>query len=181
MSIVPVEIRPHLIPFFFQEFDGEKASYRGKEVTAVKISTKSSLGRMMRLFMVKIAKPVKTDYYNLYLSVADTPSGKEYEGTFYRYESGSKSFLEMPKDVSREINGLLEDIFRIAFLYFVSGYMYEGKSNITKGIDAWIEKYDLLEFGFSNSSLRQLYYRERNKGKLNRLQQPSANRVLNYL
>lgn len=195
MSIVPVQIRPHLIPFFFQEFEGEEASYLNKKVTAIKVSTKSSLGRMMRLFMVKVEKPSRVDHYNIFLSVADTPSGKVFEGNFYKqessfvfdpannvkFESGAKSFLELPPDVNRDINNLMEDIFRMAFVYFVDGYMIDGKRNITQGINAFMDKYDLLEFNFDNEKLRQLYYREMNKSKrLSRFQNRPANRVTNF-
>jgi hypothetical protein len=32
---------------------------------------------------------------------------------------------------------------------------------IVSAIDKFIDKYDLLEFGFSNDTLRRLYYREK--------------------
>lgn len=182
MSIVPIQIRPHLIPFFFQEFDGEEASYLNKKVTAIKVSTKSSLGRTIRLFMVKVNIPVKIDNYQLYLSVADHPDGgKTYEGNFYRFESGQSSFLQLPPEVNRDINNLLEDIFRMAFIFYVDGYMEDGKKNITQGINKFIDQYELLEFGFCNEKLRQLYYREKGKNKrLSRFQQRPANRVTNF-
>lgn len=182
MSVVPVNIRPHLVPFFFKEFEGKEACYLGKTVTAVRISTSSSLGKMIRLFMLKVDKPVKVDHYNLFLSVADNPQGgKLYEGNYFKYESGSNSFLELPNDVNKEINNLLEDIFRMSFIFFVDGFMHQGKPNITKGIDLFIEKYDLLEFGFCNEKLRQLYYRERQKNcRLSRMQMRPANRVTNH-
>ncbi|OIQ22030.1 MAG: hypothetical protein BM557_01230 [Flavobacterium sp. MedPE-SWcel] len=181
MSIVPVHIRPHLIPFFFKEFEGEQATYLNKEVTAIKISTRSSLGKMIRMFMIKAETPVKSEFYQLYLSVADTPSGKAFEGTAYSFESGSKSFLELPPDVNKVINDLLEDIFRITFVFFVQGYMHHGKPNITKAINEFIDMYDLLEVGFCNEKLRQLYYREKRKNKkVSRLQFRIANRVTNY-
>jgi hypothetical protein len=182
MSIVPVQIRPHLIPFFFQEFDGEEASYLNQKVTAVKFSSKSSWGKMIRMFMVKVNMPKKVDHYQLYLRVADSPQGqKTYEGNFYKFESGASSFLELPPDVNHDINSLLEDIFRMAFVFYVDGYMVGGKRNIVQGINSFIDKYELLEFGFCNEKLRQLYYREIKKGnRCSRFQKGPANRVTNY-
>lgn len=182
MSIVPVHIRPHLIPFFFQEFEGEEANYLNKKVSAVKISTASSWGRLIRMMMVKVNIPAKVDQYQLYLSVADNPAGgKTYEGTFYKFENGISSFLQLPPEVNKDINSLLEDIFRISFIFFVDGYLYEGKKNIVKAINIFIDKYDLLEFNFCNEKLRQLYYREKAKGRrLHRFQDKPANRVTNY-
>jgi hypothetical protein len=69
LSIVPVSIRPHLIPFFFKEFEGQEAKYLGQKVKAIRVPTSSSLGCMMRMFMVKVEKPAKViDHYQLYLS-----------------------------------------------------------------------------------------------------------------
>ncbi|MFL9844726.1 hypothetical protein [Flavobacterium rhizosphaerae] len=164
MSTVPVHIRPHLVPFFLKEFNGREAVYLNQKVTAIKISTSSSLGRMMRLFMIKVDLPEKDpDYYNIYLAVEDTPTGKKYEGNYYKYESGARSFLKMPEDVNRAINDLLEDIFRTSFVYYVDGYMLTPGAKIIPAIDSFIKKYDLLEFGHSTESMRQLYYREKKK------------------
>jgi len=181
MSIVPVHIRPHLIPFFFKEFDGKDANYLGQKVKAIRVSTSSSLGRMMRLFMVKVEKPTKVvDHYQLYLSVADKPGGgKEYDGNYYKFESGSRSFLELPADTNKEINNLLEDIFRVAFMSFMEGYMMAHGAVINSGINEFIDKYDLLEVGLSVDSMRQLHYREKKKAKLARLQVRPSNRVAN--
>ena len=164
-SIVPVNIRPHLVPFFFKEFEGKDADYLGKKVKAIRVSTSSSLGRMMRLFMVKVEKPTKVvDHYQLYLSVADNPNGgKDYQGNYYRFESGSRSFLELPPETNKEINNLLEDIFRVSFVSFMDGYMRGKDAVINDGINDFIDKYDLLEVGQSIDGMRQLYYREKKK------------------
>lgn len=182
MTIVPTEIRPHLIPYFFKEFEGKEALYMGKKVHAVKISTSSSLGHWMRLFMIKVDKPDRADHYNLYLTVDDSPAGnKKYEGNFYRYESGARSFLTMPVDVSKALNDLLEDIFRTNFVSYVDGYLEArgtGKVNDRGRIEAinkFIDKYDLLEVGQNTESMRQLYYREKDRGRLERFQSKAAN------
>ena len=78
------------------------------------------------------------------------------------------------------INYLIEDMFRIAFIYYVDGGLAAHR-NVTESIDAFIDKYDLLEVGFSNNNLRTLYYREKKKGcKLSRMQYHSSNRVMNF-
>lgn len=179
MSIVPINIRPHLIPFFFKEFEVKEAVYLNLKVNAVKISTKSSLGKMIRMFMVKVDKPIRAEHYQLHLSVIDTPKGKVYEGSAYAYESGAKSFLRLQNDANIAINELLEDIFRTSFNFFVEGYMQGKESKLTDAINFFIEKYDLLEFGYCHETMRQLYYREKKKTKLNRFQIRSANRVNN--
>ena len=59
MSIVPIVIRQHLVPFFFKESEGREASYGNKKVKSVLYSsTVSSMGRMIRLLMIKAGKPL---------------------------------------------------------------------------------------------------------------------------
>jgi hypothetical protein len=118
--IVPVQIRQHLIPFFLKEFEGEQQTFLDKEVTAIKVSTTSSLGKLIRMFTIKAESPVETQVFQLYLSIEETPEGKVMEGTAYSFESGSKSLCRLPKDANKVINELMEDIFRISFIYFVT-------------------------------------------------------------
>lgn len=173
-----------MVPYFFKEFDGHKSVYLGKQVTSIKISSSSSLGQIMRLFMVRVDVPQKpSDHYNIYLTVEDTPSGKKYEGNFYRYESGARSFLKMPEDVNKALNELLEDIFRMAFVNFVDGAVAgkqtrrSNNAGVIEAIDKFIDTYDLLEVGFNTESMRTLYYRGKNRGRLVRFQNRPTNRA----
>jgi hypothetical protein len=181
MSIVSVNIRPHLVAFFFKEFEGKEANYLDKKAKAVKIQASSSLGRMMTMFMVEVDNPSKlTEYYQVYLSVVDGSEGKEYTGDYYRFETGKRSLMQLPPQVNHNINVLLEDQFRISFIAFMDGYMQAPEAVINNGIDFFIDKYDLLETGFSTESMRQLYWREKKKPRLSRLQERPSNRVSNY-
>lgn len=183
MQIVPILIRPHLVPFFFKESEGKEYAYGKKRVKAVLLSPMvSSLGRMIRLLMVKSAKPLNIDYFNLNLTISDTSNGKEYKGEFYKHENGRNSFLMLPKDANDDINDLMEDIFRMSFTSYMNGCIdNNGEAVVVSAIDKFIDKYDLLEFGFSNDTLRQLYYREKKNSKIiSRFQTKKSTRVLNY-
>lgn len=183
MSVVPVMIRPHLVPFFFKESDGKEAAYGNRKVKAVLFSPLvSTIGRIIRLLMVKSGKPLNVDNFNMYLTISDDGNGgKAYKGEFYKHESGRNSFLMLPKDAGDDINDMLEDMFRMSFVNYVNGHL-ENNSNalITVAINAFIDKYDLLEFGFSNDTLRQFYYREKKKNKmLSRFQSTKSHNSLN--
>lgn len=184
MSIVPIIIRDHLVPFFFKESDGKEASYGNKRVKAVLFSpTVSSVGRVIRLLMVKSGKPLNIDKFNLYLTISDEGNGKRYSGQFYKHESGRNSFLMLPKEANDDINDLLEDIFRLSFISYMNGCVENNDDSvITKAIDKFIDKYDLLEFGFSNDTLRRLYYREKKNCKIvSRFQTKKSPKIMNYV
>lgn len=182
-SIVPIIIRQHLVPFFFKESEGELFNYAGTRGKSVLFSPMvSTVGRIIRLLMVKSGKPLKIENFNLYLSISDTPSGKNYQGQFYKHESGRNSFLMLPEEANNDINDLLEDIFRMSFVSYINGCIENNEEAvIVFAIDKWINKYDLLEFGFSNDTLRQLYYREKKNGKIiARFQKKKSVTIMNY-
>lgn len=183
MSVVPIVIRPHLVPFFFKESEGKEAAYGNKKVKSVLFSPNvSTVGRIMRLLMIKTGRPLNIDFFNLYLTISDEGNGKKYMGQFYRHENGRNSFLMLPKDASDDINDLLEDMFRMSFASYINGCIENnGEAVIVGAIDKFIDKYDLLEFGFSNDTLRRLYYREKKSGKIiARFQTKKSPKVMNY-
>lgn len=168
MSVVPIVIREHLIPFVFKESEGEEFNYRGKRGKSVLFSpTLSSIGCIVRRLMIKAGKPLNIDNYNLYLTITDTVAEKKYQGQIYKHENGRNSFLMLPEEANKEINDLLEDMFRMSFVSYINGCV-ENSSDaiITKAIDKWMEKYDLEEFGYTNDTLRRLYYREKKNSKI---------------
>jgi hypothetical protein len=182
MSVVPILIRQHLVPFFFKESEGEEFNYGGKRGKSVLFSPMvSPIGRIMRLLMVKAGKPLKVNNFNLYLSISDSGNGKKYQGQFYKHESGRNSFLMLPQDANEDINDFLEAMFRMSFISYMNGCVENNpEAVVTIAIDKWIAKYDLEEFGFSNDTLRRLYYREKEKNKIVcRFQTAKSSNVLN--
>jgi hypothetical protein len=52
---------------------------------------------------------------------------------------------------------------------------------VISAINKFIDKYDLLEFGFSTDTLRRLYYREKKKSKIiARFQAKKMPNILNH-
>lgn len=180
MEHILVEIRPQLIPFLFKEFEGNEAGYMDKKVKTVRFLPASSITKYLYNqieYKKKINK--KQDDFVLFLSI-EQKRPRIYTGIVYINSDGVKEALKMGEDKVKNFNNLLEDLFRISFTNFIDGYIASG-SEITKGIDEFIDKYDLLEVGFEKESLRQLYYREKKSSVLSRLQFQSSNRVYNYL
>ena len=155
-SIVPVQIRPHLVPFFFQEFEGIEAVYLGKQVKAANISNTKPLGKILRMLVEKADVPEKPEKFTLYLSITEQACF----GQFYKCASGRNSFLKLPAEGSKLIDEHLESIFRSSMIYFIEGYLAENDGGqIRKAVDLFLIKYDLYESGFEIESLRRYYYR----------------------
>lgn len=181
-SIIPVNIRPHLVPFLYQEFEGIEENYLNSKVKAAKINTHTVLGKMIRLLAEKSEKPLKTKHYNVFLSVKNKESG-HFFGCVYKYQSGSYSFLRLPEEGSKLINDHLEETFRLVLVSFVLGYSTKKtKGDVSEALNIFLDTFNLREYGFSLPTVRQMYEREVRSGTiLKRLQKSISNRVLNYV
>lgn len=158
MPHVPVRIKPHLVAFFFNEIEGEEINYLNFRAKAITLAFSSSLSKFLRISLQKADVPVKLDNYRILLSISDK---KEYKGSIYKIDSDKKHFLALPEEINADINNLLEDIFRIAFVYYVLGRSESQTNNcITQAIYQFIENYELFECGFDVETLRRYYYRE---------------------
>lgn len=183
MSVVPMVVRPHLVPFFFKESDGEEAAYGNKRVKASLFSPHiSSFGRVIRLLMVKAGCTYPVENFNMFLTISDFGNGKAYKGEFYKCINGKHSFLKLPKEANDDINDMMEDMFRMSFISYMNGCIENnGEAVVVFAIDKFIDKYDLLEFGYTTDTLRQLYYREKKNNKiLSRFQAKKSPKILNY-
>jgi len=155
---VPVHIKPHLVAFFFREMEGEEINYLNYRAKSISLAFSSSLNKFLRISLQKADVPVKLDNYRLLLSIN---SKNNYKGSIYKLVDGEKYFLSLPAEVNDDINNLLEDIFRIAFVYYILGRAESGdKDCITPAIYSFIENYNLFECGFDVETLRRYYYRE---------------------
>lgn len=182
-TLLPVNIRPHLVPFLFLEFPGIDGNFFGKKVKAVKVSTKNTLGKLIRLLAEKSDRPPGKDKsYSMYLSVCEREQNTEYFGKIYLYESGQYSFLYLPPEGAKMINDHLESIFRTAMLYYLDGWVEkEGEQSLVEGIARFMDKYNLWEVNFDPESLRRNYYRlKKAEKRLGFYATQAPNRVQNY-
>lgn len=179
-KLIPTYIRPQLVPFLFKELEGSEANYMSKQVKSIIIYPSSSLGKFLYSQFEKSVKLKKKDKFIIYLTI-EKKTFNIFYGLLYVEIDKIKEPLMLSEESVNAINYLIEDMFRIAFIYYVDGGIANSKIEVTAAIDSFIDKYDLLEVGFSNNNLRTLYYREKKKGcKLSRMQYHSSNRVMNF-
>lgn len=158
MPHVPVHIKPHLVAFFFKEMAGEEINYLNFRAKAIKLTFSSTLNKFLRITLSKVELPVRLNNLHMLLSINDE---KEYKGTMYNLEDSQKHFLALPEEVNSDVNDLLDDFFRIAFVYYVSGHIENSDFPcVTRAINSFITLYELDEFGFDIEGLRRFYYRE---------------------
>lgn len=181
MQTIPVKIRPHLIPFLFKEMEGTEAVYMNQKVKSLKIYPFSSIGKFLISQIEDSKKFGRNDQFIVYLNI-EKKSFNEYDGFLYSSINKVTEKIYLCESKVNDINNLIEDIFRISFIYYMDGYLFfNPEKKVSEAVNKFIDKYDLLEFGFSDIGLRRLYYREKNKAnKLSRMQYNSSNRVVNF-
>ena len=70
MSLIPFKIHPHLLVFFFKEFEGESRKYAGRECKAIQIPPTSSIGKYIISNLKKIDYPVKNiNSFNIFIEL----------------------------------------------------------------------------------------------------------------
>jgi hypothetical protein len=177
MILKKAEIRPHLIMFLYNGFEGTEASYMGKSVRSVRFLPSSSVGRYLYDLCGYERKRGKQDVYFFFLEVER--SKRNFKGTLYVDQKGLYFVVRLEEDKLKALNDLLEDIFRISFTMWVDAAVQNG-IQICTAINQFIDKYELYDTGFDYESLRALYKREKKTPRLCRMQTPSPNRVMNY-
>lgn len=158
-QLIPAHIKPYLVPFLYKEFKGVEATYFGKQVKAVKISSKSNLGKIINLLVEKSDgyKPCDTTAPIFFL-VQNRTRERTYEGSI-RYVSGKHSFLMLPELGVRIINDMLTTNFEIAINSYIEGKRSNGNVKLNDAIMEVCLDYQLFEFGFDIPGIRRKYYR----------------------
>jgi hypothetical protein len=161
-TFVPVHIRPHLVSFLFREFKPEKCTIEGAEITVAKLSTKSPVGKTIRLYMEKTyKKPVCDTTPLIYLKVEEHLK----KTGIYKYPDGRSSYLFLPKEGQEYLNDHLEGLFETALMYSIYSWH---KSNSDQGINdaivSFLTEFNLEEYNYTILGIRRDYYRKRKAG-----------------
>ena len=160
-QLVPVTIKPYLIPFLYQHFKGETARINNKRVKSVIIDTRTPFGKMIR-FLAKnrTTKKACDTTHSFFFSLREQQSNREYFGNIYKYQDGRSSLLEFDQEAIDFINEELEDHLLNSMMFFLLGWHHkEGEAGLSKGIQQFCVKYELFEYGYDVAAIRRRFYR----------------------
>jgi len=165
-TLIPVHIKPHLIPFLFKKLKCVDCTYEGRAVKAARVTNKTSLGRWIRILLEKSQKKVLCDNsLQTFLMVQEVPVIEAFMRTSYKYEDGRNGFLILPDGAQKLINEYLEEEFETASMFFIhSRHQAEGEGSLDSAILEFFGKYDLEEFNFNTLRIRRAYYRKLESG-----------------
>lgn len=165
-TLVPANIKPHLVPFLFRELKPVSVLHENKVVIAAKVTNETPLGVSIRLLLEKSnQKPDCDTSGTIFLRVYEKPTVPKYLKGAFRYADGRSSFLFLPEAGQVFLNKYLEKSFETALMYHVHSWAQKnGEQGINEGIIIFLSEYDLEEYGATADSVRRDYYRKKNAG-----------------
>ena len=165
-SIIPVYIKPHLVPFLFKELKFEVVLYEGKKIKAARVDNYTHFGRIIRLLLEKSDVKPKCDKVaqNFFL-VQNQGRTSPFMRDDFGYADGRSSFLFLPKSGEQIINDYLEQKFETAFMFFIySRHQSKNADPLNDIIIEFLDCYNLEDFDFDISAVRRDYYRKLKAG-----------------
>lgn len=181
-NLVPIQIRPHLIPFLYKELkEAADVDYLAIRAKSCKISKNASIGKTLIAILSASKKYQAPDNFYIYFyvpkKITATPTAH-----IYQIVNGKEELLKVTEKLAKDLNYIFEDLFRYAFVNTVyTAKKYAPNLKTEKIILDFMQTYNLEEHGFKVASMRSLYNREiKNKCALQRFQTKSSNRVLNF-
>jgi len=162
MQLYPIQVPGYLIPFISNEMDGIKVVLKKEEYTTIKINPKSTLG----MFLTKRLRPnYKVKFYQLSLYSIKTGDKRAFSAELLEIHNSSEFRADLSFEELESFYKFLEANFRMSFYFFVKGYcLSNSNSKISNAISSFCDAYELLEYGYSEKMLRNLYNKLQHKG-----------------
>ena len=165
-ALVPVTIKPHLIPFLFMELKPLVISRNNKQTVVAKVTNETSLGIFLRLLMKKTYKKNECDESRtIFLRVRENARIPSDLKNTYSYPVGVFSYLYLPEEGQNFLNEHLEKKFNTAIMFYIHSWREKkGSQSIDEGILNFLDKYQLEEYNYTTSRIRREYYRKLESG-----------------
>jgi len=179
LNPIPVKIKPHLIPFLFNEMEGDStATTEDKKVKLVRITKRSTMGFILMILQERITPDYdleKITGHTLFLSVEKNVHGNK--ATLFRKVNNTNFELMLHPDDVDFFNEFLEDLFRITLVSYIQGYAAKPNDNQVRfAIFKYMELHELFQYEVDPESLRRMYYTSlKKKHILQRIQRPVNN------
>lgn len=179
MKAVPVKIKPHLIPFLFNELEGDSsATTEDKKVKLVRITKRSTMGMILIILQERVTPDYdleKITGHEIFLTVEKNIKGNK--ATLFRKVNNTVFELMLHPDDVDFFNEFLEDLFRITLVSYVQGYAAKPNDNqVRYAVYKYMELHELFQYEVDPESLRRMYYTAlKKKHLLQRIQRPVNN------
>lgn len=165
MKIAPIEVPGYIIPYLTKECAGIYTENSGENFTDIRIEPTSVFG----MFLTRALRPnYRVKFYQLTIYSRRIGRKTAFSTDILEFKNNAEFQIDLSFDDLANFYRFLDTLFNTSFYFFMSGFIYGSESNqkIKDGINVFIDRYDLLEYGFNENQMRMMYYRYRNSGSV---------------
>lgn len=165
MKVSPIEVPGYIIPYITKECAGIFTEGAGENFTEIRIEPTSVFG----MFLTRTLRPdYKVKFYQLTIYSRKIGNKTAFSTDILEFKNNAEFQIDLSFEDLENFYRFLDTLFNTSFYFFMSGFCYgcDDKKKIKNGINTFIDKYDLLEYGFNENQMRILYWRYRNNGSV---------------
>lgn len=164
-----LQIRDHLVPFFFKEFSGQEKTFDSEVSKVVVVNPTSSIYNYLKN-TIELKNKSNIIFY---LSIDKVKPFRMKGLVFYEVKKVKKPLMIFEEQMDT-INSFLEDLMRSTLRFYIKAFE-DMNFKKSAAIRKFMQEYDMEEYGFEYNDLRIMYYRNNN---LNRLIHQNSNRII---
>jgi hypothetical protein len=182
MIKVPIQIRPHLIPFLYYDFKNiSDDSFDKISTKSCEIKKDTAIGKIVLAILENQDCINVNKKLYIYFSVPKNIN-KASCAHIYQIKKNKEELVKVPEKIAKDLNYIFQDFFLFAFVNSIKNIKkYAPHEKVKDLILDFMNKYNLDEYGFRLDSLRRLYDRDvKNDQLLFRFNTKCSNRVLNF-
>ncbi|GEM_PF-3497639 len=164
MNIAPVEVPGYIIPYIIRECAGVHLEQQGDFFADIRIEPNSVFG----MFLTRTIRPdYKVKFYQIRIFTRKVGLQRAFSSDILEYKNNAEFQIDLSFTDLDNFYRFLDSIFNASFYFFLQGFCdgnTQDREKIKNGINKFIDRYDLLEYGFNENQLRIMYYRYRTAG-----------------
>lgn len=168
IRICPIGVPGYLIPFIKKEMNGVTVMKDEGDFTEIEVDPKSILG----MFLTRKIRPdYKVKFYALTLYSTKVGYKRAFSSELLEFQNSAQFRLDLSFEELDSFYKFLDCNFRSSFYFFVKGYSLGSNSHqkIKEAIEKFCDHYELLEYGYSEKQLRNMFNRFQKKGGIYKL------------
>lgn len=167
IQILPVTVPGYLVPFIIKEMDGISVAEASGDYTNISVEPNSILGMFLRR---RIKPEYKTKNYQILIYSKKMGGTRAYSVDLKELQIKAEFSVDLTFEELEEFYKFLSHGFMLHFQSFVRGFVAAQKlknsrsqgrkkhQGVRSAIRLMLDEYDMLEYGFSENQMRNLYY-----------------------
>ncbi len=179
-KIKPVEVPGYLIPFIINECKGVEILKADGNVYEISIEPRSVMG----MFLSRTIRPsYKVKAFILAIYYKKIGENTAFSAEVMEYQNNAEFKVDLSFEDISNFYKFLESIFFTSIFFYIQGYCAASTEfkRLHNAITNILERYDLLEYGYSESQLRVLYHRYTETGGITNISNNKSFSIQKFL